>query len=434
MSSLSPPPVDSLPPSNSSRFPVFSSSFLSHPSPWFVYFMLLLTQLSWSGFHVYSSYTMRHIDSFVLPAFRSLFSVPLLYLICLQTVGASKIRLLPSDYRESIIASLYGGSIGPQLFNLGIRLSTAIDGGVSQPMIPIFTAIICLYHGTEKFDKLKMLGIFIAVSGSFFIVICEALTSEQQDDQARVTTESRLAGWLCFLLQTFLFSHYVIIQRRIVQRSAVPSLVFTMFVFLIGGIPNVLIGFIAAFFVDWPSVPLAAWGGVLYLVLFGTVFAFACFAWASKHLPPSGAAMIIALAPFFTALIDSISLGEILTTTDIIGGLTIFTGLIIVIQAKSLEEKRVKKSAKQAMEIAANEGFKQTQLEMAEQNEIQNEIALEMRKNCDPAEDKMESLKTKQNVNKSISPAMNSSLLPISQSNCSLDSFNPDVDVIPVII
>jgi drug/metabolite transporter (DMT)-like permease len=77
----------------------------------------------------------------------------------------------------------------------------------------------------------------------------------------------------------------VIMQKPLLSRFPALSLVFWSFVF--GGVINICIALGFVHQIDWVHIPLVAWFGVAYIIVFGTVGAWLCNAYANQHLPSS---------------------------------------------------------------------------------------------------------------------------------------------------
>jgi drug/metabolite transporter (DMT)-like permease len=79
----------------------------------------------------------------------------------------------------------------------------------------------------------------------------------------------------------------------------------------------------------WASVPLGAWGGLAFMIVFGTVVAYLFYAFALTELAASRVAAFAYLQPVVAALLGTWLLGERVTLKVVAGGALILLGVYL---------------------------------------------------------------------------------------------------------
>ena len=326
-----------------------------------VYLALIGAQLCWSGFHLFAKIALAYMSPLVLPWLRACGVAPVLGLICYWQ-DRNFWRVSRADLIQILICSLLLCCGALQLFCLGLMLTTAADGGITQPAIPVFAALLAIAMGREKRSLLKFIGIGSAVAGTVCIVMGEtylvpAMRAESDEStlEPNVTPANRLLGLGCFMLQCFLFSLYLLVQKPLLAR--VPPATITFYTFLFGIPGTTLIALPFAVRMDWASLPAIWFGAIAYTVLMASVVAFMLFSYATKHLPATASAMGVTLQPFFSSVLGATILGETLTYLHVIGGAFLIAGLVVVLISRSHEAKA--KAAEAQREAARREEFEE---------------------------------------------------------------------------
>ena len=319
------------------------------PAAWKVYTALVLAQLCWSGFHVLGKYTFTFLSPFVLPTLRTLGVVPVFALYAWHHDPLFYV-ITPRQHLLMVVEGLLGNTIAQQAFNSGITLSSASLAGLMQPAIPIITTLLAIALRRERISACKAAGISLAIAGSLTMV----LTAGGSGGEGGSDGSNYPLGAALILVQCAATSLYIIIQKPMFA-AGLPQPTFTFFLFLYGGVGHVLVG---AFFlpsVAWSSLPLALIPILLYTILIATFLAFSLFVFATNHLPASVSALGITLQSFFSPLLGSLVLGEVITPVDVLGGCLIVVGIVVVVLSKQSE------APKPGAEQAAGDSRKQLQ-------------------------------------------------------------------------
>jgi drug/metabolite transporter (DMT)-like permease len=103
-----------------------------------------------------------------------------------------------------------------------------------------------------------------------------------------------------------------------------------MWTFLVAGLFLGPIGAGLATDLDAGAVSTRAWTALAWVVLVGTVIAYAFNNYALKRLESSTVASFIFLQPLIGVALAMFLLGETLTTRTVIGGILVVAGLLVV--------------------------------------------------------------------------------------------------------
>ena len=82
-----------------------------------------------------------------------------------------------------------------------------------------------------------------------------------------------------------------------------------------------------------------AWGAALYLGLVPSALGFVLWAYAVANLPVATATSLMYLVPAFAVLIAFVWLGEVPHATELLGGLVVIAGVVIVAQGDRLRAR-----------------------------------------------------------------------------------------------
>ncbi|CAM9307207.1 unnamed protein product [Choristocarpus tenellus] len=96
------------------------------------------------------------------------------------------------------------------------------------------------------------------------------------------------------------------------------------------------------------------WIALVYMVLLATVYTYNAYSWAINIVSPMTAVVYATLQPASTTILTMIFLGTTLQLGEVVGGVTVVTGLLVTVYAKGLEQQvlYVRLRAEEDMELA----------------------------------------------------------------------------------
>lgn len=180
---------------------------------------------------------------------------------------------------------------------------------------PAWVALISAVLGREDLTLSRIIALAIAMAG---IVVMVGLPSSG--------TLNRF-GVILALGTALLYALYLPVLHR-VQRG-IPASVASFY--LIAGVFTAFM--LASFVTGNVQAPHAftVWGYVILLSVWSTVIAFASLVAGLRTLGPVRTSIVATIEPFFTAVLGSLFLGEIITRNTVAGGILI-AGAVLILQ------------------------------------------------------------------------------------------------------
>lgn len=199
----------------------------------------------------------------------------------------------------------------------------------SVKYIPAALTSLCLYTYpmlvtilSMIFDKEKItmrIGVSITISFAGLVMILG-------------TSFGKINGFgiLLGLGSALVYSSYIVVSNRVLKNT--PALIATAFIALFSSMGVFVLGF----FIDGMNFhfSISAWAPAIGLVLFSTVLAMLFFFRGMELLGPSKASIISMMEPCFTVLLTTVIFHDHLTIFQLIGGMVVLLGSILVILSK----------------------------------------------------------------------------------------------------
>jgi len=180
---------------------------------------------------------------------------------------------------------------------------------------PAWVALISAVTGRENLTLSRIIALAIAMSG---IVVMVGLPSSGSLSRFGVILALGIA---------LLYALYLPVLHS--AQKGIPASV-ASFYLITGVFTAFLLASIVTGQAQIPHTP-AVWRYVILLALWSTVIAFASLVAGLRVLGPVRTSIIATIEPFFTAVLASLFLGEILTRNTVIGGVLI-AGAVLILQ------------------------------------------------------------------------------------------------------
>jgi len=288
----------------------------SHIKP---YLLIMCAAFLWASSATASKYLFNTgMSPYILVQYRVSFSA-LVILGYLFFFERNSVKINCKDLWYFIVLGAFGmaGVQVTYLFAISkIKVAMAI---LLQYLAPFFVAIYSYLFFKERMDRWKVLSIFLAFVGCFFVVEVYSVSFFSLDRQ----------GVIAGLFSAGFFSFYSLLGERLMRKYNPWTVLFYAFVFAA-----------LLFNIILPPKNLLLWGTefrwwitVAYIISFGTVIPFGFFFMGIEHLRATRASIVATLEPISAGILSFIMLGEVLTSWQIFGGFLVITA-IIIIQAK----------------------------------------------------------------------------------------------------
>lgn len=283
---------------------------------------LLIVQFSFATLAVIGKdVLLAGMPPLALVAIRVLFASLLLGTLAL---ARARERIPWSDLARFAGLSLLGVILNQLLFIEGLKRTTAVNASILIVTIPVFTLLVAVLVGRERFERRAAVGVGVALLGTLTLLHVERFS----------TTNSLVVGNLLIVLNCLSYSFYLVFSRPLLQRH--PSLLVVAATFLMGAIVLVPLGLpdvIGA--ADAGVFSARVWAELVWIILVPSVVAYALNNYALKRLRSSTVASFVFLQPVFGILLAIAWLpNERLDTRTILAGALILAGVALVVRAE----------------------------------------------------------------------------------------------------
>jgi drug/metabolite transporter (DMT)-like permease len=234
-----------------------------------------------------------------------------------------KKKIYKKDIVRFLLCAFSALAANQMLFMKGVSLTYPIHASLLLLITPIL--IIAAWVLKETITPLKLIGLFLGVTGACILILSGHNTTKKNDI---------LLGDLLVIMSTVLYTIYFILVKPLMQKYSTMDVMRWVFTF----------GFFMILPLGWNEFAQISWSQFKineYLLLFmivvpGTFLAYIFNAYGIKKLSASTAGTYIYSQPVFAVLISTIFLKETLELYKIIAGIIIFSGVY-------LANKQVKK-------------------------------------------------------------------------------------------
>jgi drug/metabolite transporter (DMT)-like permease len=280
-----------------------------------VHLTLLLVQLSFGGFHVVAKALLGHLTPLALAAIRVGFATPVLLALAWH-----RDRVLPARRDLPILALLGGlGVFANQLlFITGLKHTTATNAAILMLSIPVFAAAAAAAFGIERVSAGRLLGIGLSIAGALVMVNPLHFSTDPQASRGNLLI---LCNGLCYAL-------FLVLQRPVLTR--LPWRTVIAWSFLFGGLGVMAVATPALAALQPSTLSAGTWLGLVYVLAFPTIFAYAASTWAIRRSSPALVAAYTTLQPLVAAALAAAFLGERFGWVEGLGFGLILGGLWLV--------------------------------------------------------------------------------------------------------
>lgn len=213
------------------------------------------------------------------------------------------------------------------LFTVGVNYTSPIDATVISTMLPIVTMVFAAIILKESITGMKVVGIAVGAAGALTLVFGGGGSS---------VGGGLLGDALCFTAQVSC-ALYMVIFSNTIHRYSVVTLM--KWLFLFSAIIVTMVTWPSVVAVDYASLPLKAWGEMLFIVFGGTFVSYIFFTGGQKLLRPTVVSMYNYVQPI-VATVLSVAMGVgSFGVGKVISMAMVFAGVYIVTHAKNSTAK-----------------------------------------------------------------------------------------------
>lgn len=282
---------------------------------WKMYAILTTVMIIW-GFNLpILKYLITQVDPVTMTSFRILLAGITVFII----LSFMKMIRLPTrnEWKWISLGALLNVVAHHYFLNMGLQRTTGTNAGLILGTGPVLTAIFVSLILRNYPSRIQWGGFVVGLAGVSFVVLASGGTGGLALGDAFI--------FVAILTQVLSF---LIISK--VAKTLDPR-VMTMYMFLIGSVALLLIGFIQepGEIKVFATVPPIFWLAFAASGIFGTAVGHMLYNYSVGQVGPSKAAIFINLNTLFSLIGSSIFLGEIITSRHYIGLVLIVAGVIL---------------------------------------------------------------------------------------------------------
>jgi len=222
-----------------------------------------------------------------------------------------------------LAAMALAGITANQIFYIGGLAKTSVThAGLLQAIGPIAVLLLSAAMGREALTSRKLVGMTVSFLGVALLLV----------EKPASGSGAHWTGDVLLILAGVVFAYYTILTKEVAHRY--DPLTLNVYVFALGALFLIPFCAFSVARVPWATIPLQAWLGLAYMVLFGSLIAYLIYAFALERLAASNVAAFAYLQPVMAAVLGIWLLGERLSTSVVIGGALIMGGLYLTERAR----------------------------------------------------------------------------------------------------
>lgn len=278
------------------------------------YLMLIMSNLFWAGNYIIGKNLVGSIDPIWITFLRWFFASIILLIISKKIDNPSFETIKKNLVKLTMMAIL--GIMGYNItLYTALNYTSSLNASLINSLNPVVLLILSFLFLREKMSVKKWTGIFISLIGVLIILT--------KSDIAILRTLSFNFGDVLMIIAILSWGAYTIVIKKLVDikpftataySGAISVVLMTPFIIMNGNTPT--------------ELSTSAVISMIYIVIFPSVFSFLFWNMALKNIEVGIAGISMNLIPVFIAIISWI-MGEQLMSYQLIGGLLVFTGVLI---------------------------------------------------------------------------------------------------------
>jgi len=234
-----------------------------------------------------------------------------------QRFGTAWPRLPRAEWWALLRLGLLGHLMHVGLVTFGIDWSTAFSSSLILACGPVFTLLLLRWLGVEQLSRAQIGGVAVACVGVLIFLSDKLLGAQWRAG----------GGDLVLLVAAFFFSAYTVAAKPLIERHG--GVVVMAYATLLGAVPVLLLSLPAGLKVDWASVPLAIWAGLLWAVVVSAFAGWIVWGWINAVRGVARTAPLMYLMPPVAGLVAWWVTGEGYGAIKLLGAAVTLIGVAI---------------------------------------------------------------------------------------------------------
>jgi len=231
--------------------------------------------------------------------------------------GWPELRLSGRQWLVLLGIAFNGLTLNQICFINGLARTSVAHTGLIVALGPVMTLALSCLMRLEPLTLPKLLGMLISFAG----VAMLTLGGQEAGSTAH------WQGDLIVLAGSASFAYYTIQVKEIANQY--DALTLNALTFALGSLLIIPFAAQSVMHIRWAEVTLGSWGGLAFMVVFGTVVAYLFYAFALTELAASRVAAFAYLQPVVAALLAAWLLAEKITLRVTVSGTMILLGVYL---------------------------------------------------------------------------------------------------------
>lgn len=230
-----------------------------------------------------------------------------------------KEKIAKRDWLRILVCSILGMVINMLSFFKGLQLSTPINSAVLVTITPIIVVILSAFFLSERITLNKGLGVFLGFAGAIGLILFGA---EVRQDAPNIPL-----GNFLFVLNATSYGAYLIVVKTLIEKYHPFTLM--KWLFTIAVIINLPITLPEVMEIEWPTMPLWAYGSIAFVVIGTTFMTYLFNVFALTQLKASTVGAFVYMQPLVGILFALFSGKDHLTLVKIVATAFVLVGVYL---------------------------------------------------------------------------------------------------------
>lgn len=278
------------------------------------YFALILTVCLWGFSFVATKAVLRYFSPFSV-MFLRYGSASLIFILFFLATRFPKFT--KPDRKRVLLLALMNPGLYFVFETFGINMTTAGEASIIIALVPIVVALLSRPILGEDITKRQILGVALSVIGVAVLIF--AVPS------GGITLRPSIGGYLLVIGAVLSAALYTIASRDLGKRN--PPIVITGMQTICGGLFFLPFFLLESNTAAWRTLPLPAYGGIIFLVLGATLAGFFFYNYSLSKLPAARASLFLNAIPVVSIIGAFFVLGETLAPLQWAGAVIVLAGV-----------------------------------------------------------------------------------------------------------
>jgi O-acetylserine/cysteine efflux transporter len=291
------------------------------PSKLALLFWLFVMLMLWSFNYIAGKIALRTLDPLSLTCFRLELAALVMLPIYFAQPNRAPLRL--RDIWPFAYLGFFGVIVNQGLFTVGLNYTTSDHSAVIIAIGPIIILFLARALKLEAFTMGKIVGMAISFLGVYLL----------ETEQGSPAHSPYLVGDLVTLGGVIGFAAYTVLGKRVAaQYDAISMNTFNCVAAAVMLLPLTVR---QAFHLNWHSVALSGWLGMIYMAVGSSVAAYTIMYWALRYMTASRVGAMSYFQPVVVILLSIAFLGEHPTRNLLEGTALVLVGVFLAERGKA---------------------------------------------------------------------------------------------------